>query len=82
MKTKVEFQGIEYSVEYSYTPEEKGVRYRPDGGGTPDIPAYVEIHKIMLGEHDMTGLFGFFSDPDGIGEIEKMVLIQHEGGKK
>lgn len=49
--------GHTLEVEYSYHPASRGMRDGQFGPPIePDEPAYIEVHTIHLGEHDITNL--------------------------
>ena len=63
-KSKIEYRGIEFSVEWEYTPEEPM---------THDYPGYPERAEIIRITHNGTSFFDFLTDDDFI-EIEKILL--------
>ena len=67
METKrVNFKGINFDVDYIYTPSEKN-----DGFIDPDYPASVEVVKI---EHKKDDFSEFFTELDIMCDIEEIIL--------
>ena len=67
METKrVNFKGVNFDVDYIYTPAEKN-----DGFIDPDYPASVEVVKIECNKADF---IEFFLDLDILCDIEELIL--------
>jgi hypothetical protein len=64
MTTNIEYRGIDFSVTWEYTPEQKQTR------DDPGLPEEAIISRIMHGETDFTQ---FFTEKD-IEEITKILL--------
>lgn len=70
MKRTVNIKGIDFEVEFEYSPEERMVMYYPDGSGYPGCPAQVdEISEIKYNGEDF---YEFFEDNLSI--VEKAIL--------
>jgi hypothetical protein len=63
-KGKIEYRGIEFSVEWEYSPAEPR---------TNDDPGYPERAEIIRITHKGTSFYDFLTDDDLI-EIEKILL--------
>lgn len=66
--TTVKYEGIEFDVDYDYQPEEKMVRYYPDGSGYPGCPEELTINEISHKGTDFTDFFIAFDLMDGFEE--------------
>lgn len=68
MKT-IEYKGVTFEIEYSYSPAEKMVMYYPDGTGHPGCAASVELEQIT---HNGVNFWEILED--NIEEIEILIL--------
>lgn len=66
METTINYRGIEFDVEYTYTPEEKGDR------DYPGCPADIEIWKIEFEGKDFYDFFDF----DMYVDVQNLILKQ------
>ena len=71
MRKSITFLTLEIEVEFDYQPEEKQVRYYPDGSGYPGCDAKVEISNIYFKENDVTS---FFEESGLIYKVESELL--------
>ena len=71
MRKSITFLTLEIEVEFDYQPEEKQVRYYPDGSGYPGCDAKVEISNIYFKGDDVTS---FFEESGLIYRIEEQLL--------
>jgi hypothetical protein len=68
MNETITIKGVEFDVQFNYTPEEKEVRYDKDMAGHPGSAAEIEILEVM---YKGTCFLEFF---DGnLSEVEKAV---------
>jgi hypothetical protein len=72
MKATITYKGINFDMEYVYTPAERGVWRDADGGGYPDTGASAEIISIKFKGEDFTEFL-----EDSFEDIER-VIIEHE----
>ena len=72
-QTTITLEGIEFDVDFNYTPEEKPVYRDSNGEGHPGSPSEVEILSI---EHKGTDFTNFLVDDHK--EIERIILDKYE----
>lgn len=54
---KINFRGLTFDVDYSYSPAEPMVMHYPDGSGYPGSNAELDDYEIILSGIDMTEFF-------------------------
>jgi hypothetical protein len=72
MKATITYKGIDFDMEYVYTPAERGVWRDADGGGYPDTEALVEIISIKFKGEDFTEFL-----EDNFEDIERVISCKN-----
>ena len=69
MNINIEFQGVEFEVEFDYQPEEAAVMYYADGSGYPGCSESFEIREIDHEGYDWYDIFEASNKLDKITEL-------------
>jgi len=77
MTETINYNGIEFEVEFDYSPAEDCVMYYSDMSGYPGAPAEVEIISIKHANEDF---FDFLDEivPCWIDKVEELILDKIE----
>ena len=67
----VEVYGVEFSVDYEYTPAEVDITYYSDGSGYHGASASVRVNEIYFDEVEFTG---FFQELGLIEKVEDLIF--------
>lgn len=72
-------EGLVLEIIGDYSPEEKEVRYYPDGSGYPGMPSYFEIEDIHIVKGGALHLMDYVANRKDLwAELEELVLKEIE----
>jgi hypothetical protein len=74
-KEIINFKGIDFDVEFDFKPEEREVRYYPDGSGYPGCPASIDNISIY---HKGVNFTEFIDEIVGLDKIEELLWEKFE----